>query len=232
MSLYPSLNYQKTKSRYSTEDEIPVILFYYYKGKKIKISTGVSVRIVDWNTNLENPVKRSDVNSKFKNLLLKQKMVEVEKIIQNIELNGQLPETSLVKLYLNKEDEKRVSDTKKEYDFFLLRKEYEFILKNDSRFTNGYRKHFVSCLDQISDYIREELNFSFYPISNLGKDFQRGYFNYSVTIKKRLNSTIQNHLKRLKSFLKWCYENRFIDRQPESIKITTNFDKEICKASA
>jgi integrase len=227
VSLYSSLNYQKPKSHYSSEDEIPVIIFYYHQGKKIKLSTGVTVRKGDWNPDLENPIKRSDSNYKFKNLQLKQKMVEVEKIIQNIELNGKIPETTLVKLYLKKILDEKVIDTKKEYDFFLLIKEYEVILKNDTRFTNGYRKHVVNCLIQISDYIREELNSSFYPISSLDEDFQKGYFNYSVTEKKRLNSTIQNHFKRLKSFVKWCYKSGYVTSPLETIPITTNFDKEI-----
>ncbi|MDP4934335.1 MAG: Arm DNA-binding domain-containing protein, partial [Salibacteraceae bacterium] len=217
MSLYLSLNYQKRKSQYDSKDEIPVILFYYYNGNKIKISTGVTVRKGDWNPDLENPIKRSDSNYKFKNLQLKQKMVEVEKIIQNIELNGKIPETTLVKLYLKKILDEKVIDTKKEYDFFLLIKEYEVILKNDTRFTNGYRKHVVNCLIQISDYIREELNSSFYPISSLDEDFQKGYFNYSVTEKKRLNSTIQNHFKRLKSFVKWCYKSGYVTSPLETI---------------
>ncbi len=227
MSLYPSLNYQKPKSSYLTQDEIPVVLFYYFKGKKIKISTGVSVRKGDWNPDLENPIKRSDSNHKFKNLQLRQRLVEIEKIVQNIELNGQIPETTLVKLYLKKEENKKVIETKKEFDYFILSEEYKKSVLSDVRFTQGYRRNVVNSFNQFSYYIKDELGMSFFPISDFTDDFQKGYFNYSVEKKERGNSTIQKQFKHLKSFIKWCYKNGYVETPLETIKITTNFEKEI-----
>lgn len=227
MSLYLSLNYQKRKSQYETKDEIPVILFYYFNGKKIKISTGVSVRKGNWNPDLENPIKRSDSNHKFKNLQLKQKMVEVEKIIQNIELNGQIPETTLVKLYLKKEDNKKVVETKKEFDFFILCEEYKRTVLSDVRYTYSYRRNVVNTLNQFSYYIKEELESNFFPVSDFGEDFQKGYFNFSVEKKDRNSTTIQKHIKHLKSFVKWCFKSGYVMSPMETIPITTNFDKEI-----
>jgi integrase len=227
VSLYLSLNYQKPKSRYFSEEEIPVILFYYHHGKKIKISTGVLVRKDDWNPDLENPIKRSDSNHKFKNLQLKQKMVEVEKIIQNIQLNGQIPETTLVKLYLTKENNKKVVDTKKEFDYFILSEDYKKTVLSDVRFTQGYRRNVINTFNQFNYYLSEELGSKFFPISDFTEDFQKEYFNYSVEKKGRSNPTIQKHFKHLKSFIKWCSKNDYIDKPLETIKITTNFDKEI-----
>ena len=67
MGFYYSLNYQKSRDKHSKEEEVSVIIFYYFQGKKMKISTGVSVLLKDWNSESENPVKRSDPKYKFKN---------------------------------------------------------------------------------------------------------------------------------------------------------------------
>ena len=193
----------------------------------MKVTTGVSVRLGDWNPDSENPVRRSDSKYKFKNLQLKQKVVEFEKIIQNIELNGQIPETTLVKLHLKKELNKKVIETKKEFDFLIMVEEYINTVLSDVRFTNGYRRNVVNSLNQFVYYIKEEMGTTFFPISDFDEDFQKGYFNFSVEKKNRSNPTIQKQFKHLKSFVKWCYKNGYVDSPLETIKINTNFQKEI-----
>lgn len=193
----------------------------------MKVTTGVAVRLNNWNPNGENPVRRSDSKYKFKNLQLKHKMVELETIIQNIELNGQIPETTLVKLHLKKELNKKEIETKKEFDFLIMVGEYINTVLSDVRFTNGYRRNVVNSLNQFVYYIKEEIGTTFFPITDFTEDFQKRYFNYSVEKKNRSNHTIQKQFKHLKSFVKWCFKNGYVDSPLETIKINTNFQKEI-----
>lgn len=227
MGFYCSLNYQKSRDKHSKEEEVSVIIFYYFQGKKMKISTGVSVLLKDWNSESENPVKRSDPKYKFKNLKLKQRLVELEKIVQNIELNNQIPETTLVKLHLRKEQNRKVVETKKEFDFLILVDEYINTVLSDVRFTSGYRRNVVNSLKQFVYYIKEEVGTSFFPVSDFNEDFQKSYFNFSVEKKNRSNPTIQKQFKHLKSFVKWCFKSGYVNQPLETIKINTNFQKEI-----
>jgi integrase len=227
MSLYFSLNYQKRKSQYSQKELIPIVLYYYYHGKKIKLSTEIKVTLKNWNGSTENPIRKSDLDSKFKNLHLKQFKIEVEKIIQQIELNDQVPDPKLIKIYLKKLSSKKVVNTKRDFDFFILRNEYERIVLSDLRLTKNYRRNVVNSLNQISYFIKDQLESQFFQLSGFDDDFQKEYLNYSIKIKKRRNPTIQKHLKHLKGFLKWCRKNGYIDFYLDLIPITTDFDVDV-----
>jgi hypothetical protein len=65
MSVYFNLFYRKKKDSYSRNDELNVQVYYYYQKQKLNVSTGVSVKIKDWDDNWENnhgknPVKKTD----------------------------------------------------------------------------------------------------------------------------------------------------------------------------
>jgi hypothetical protein len=95
-----------------------VILNYFYNGKKLRKSLGIKVLLKDWNEDSkENPVRRTDPDHRSKNLLLKEKLLEMNKIVQRIELQGQLPTVELVEMYVSKLVEKKMVETKKEYGF-------------------------------------------------------------------------------------------------------------------
>jgi hypothetical protein len=47
MGVTISLNYGKKKEDYGKEDFLPVVVYYYYTGKKIKLSTTVVVKMKD-----------------------------------------------------------------------------------------------------------------------------------------------------------------------------------------
>jgi integrase len=227
MGLYYSLNYQKPKSEYNSTDEIPIILYYYHEGKKTKLSTGVKVQLKYWNGSGENPVKRSDSEHKFKNLRLKQFHVEIENIIQRIHLNNQNPDSELIKIHLNKLKKKRTVETKKDFDYFLLRNEYDNTVLKDVRLTHNYRRNVVNSLNQISEFISNHLKLEYLPLSDFDDEFQKEYLNYSVNTKKRRNPTIHKHLKHLIGFIKWCNKNGYTERVIQMIPITTNFDYEV-----
>ena len=49
MSIYISPNYVKKKSDYRTTDKVSIYINYYYKGKKLRIPSGVVIQFKDWN---------------------------------------------------------------------------------------------------------------------------------------------------------------------------------------
>jgi len=227
MSIYLSLNYKKPKSQYLLNEDVPIVLFYYFKGRKLKLSTGVSIKLKDWNGNVDNPVKRSDSDYKVKNLKLKQLIVNVEKSIQRIVLNEQIPDVRLLRIYLKELQTNKEISTKKDFDYFLLRKEYDKVVLSDVRNTLTYRKSVIVSLNQISDFIKNHKKETFFRVDDFNKDIQTEYLNYSVNEKNRSNTTIKKHLKQLRSFIKWCYENSFTEKPLSPIQIQTNFDRDV-----
>lgn len=76
MSQFLSLSLQRSLSEYQKTDEIPIVLNYYYGGRKIRLSTKIKVMIKDWNDNPQQRekgqfVKKSDPNHEGKNLVLR-----------------------------------------------------------------------------------------------------------------------------------------------------------------
>ena len=65
MGLYYRSDYKNNKNRLNQKDSVPVIIDYYYKGKRTKVSTGVVCQIKDWDDNWrkktsKDPIKSSD----------------------------------------------------------------------------------------------------------------------------------------------------------------------------
>ena len=102
MSVYISPNLTKRKTEYKPSDKITIYLNYYFQGKKLRIPSGISVLFKDWDKNWKQgkktyPILKSDLNHTSKNILLKQKLSEVNQIIDRVKLNGQIPVIELVK---------------------------------------------------------------------------------------------------------------------------------------
>ena len=92
MGLFYRLNLKKNIKEYSKNESVPVIVIYNFNYKKIKISTGISVKIKDWDNDWrkklsKDPIKNSDEDSKTKNILIKGKLSEVMNIVERLYLN-------------------------------------------------------------------------------------------------------------------------------------------------
>ena len=87
MGLFYSLNLHKVKEQYQPTDELSVNVTYYFRGKKIKVSTEVKVKLKDWGNSGTNPVLKSDPEYKSKTLLLKSHYSQIEGIINKIIIN-------------------------------------------------------------------------------------------------------------------------------------------------
>ena len=107
--MYFSLNFRKKKSLYQPIDELNVMIRYYYKvegetkGRYLNQSTGVNVKLKDWDedwdkTKKREPIKRTDKDYKEKNMVLKQKERELKNIVFNLQSKDEVePLPTLVK---------------------------------------------------------------------------------------------------------------------------------------
>ena len=108
MGLYYRLDYKNNKNHLNQKDSVPVIIDYYYKGNRTKVSTGVVCQIKDWDDNWrkktsKDPIKSSDKDYRDKNLLIKNKLDEINGIVLTIKKQDKEPLVELVRSYLRKD---------------------------------------------------------------------------------------------------------------------------------
>ena len=150
MKVFYELNTKKSFSDYSRNDEVKVSVRYYFQGKRLNVTTGVSVKIKDWDKKWRNrvskePIKSSDTDSKEKNLKIKEKLIEVRNVIENLEKDGLIPTTDLVKSHLRENKVQKIKKTLKEVHFLVLFERFEDWINSDN-YPN--RKSYVMTLNQ------------------------------------------------------------------------------------
>ena len=97
MGLYYRLDLQeKYHTRQKKDDEVRIVIDYYYNGKRTKITTGVSCLVKDWDKKWrkktsKNPIKSSDKDYRNKNLLVKNKLDEVNGIVLTLQKQDKEP---------------------------------------------------------------------------------------------------------------------------------------------
>ena len=93
MSVYFNIFYRKRKDSYKKTDELSIQIYYSFNSKKLNVSTGIKVKIKDWDEKRgrrqsKNPIKKTDGDHIYKNLLLKQKIKEIEDIVHQTNIQN------------------------------------------------------------------------------------------------------------------------------------------------
>ena len=226
MKVFYELNTKKSFSDYSRNDEVKVSVRYYFQGKRLNVTTGVSVKIKDWDKKWRNrvskePIKSSDTDSKEKNLKIREKLIEVRNTIENLEKDGLIPTTDLVKSHLRENKVQKIKKTLKEVHFLVLLERFEGWVNSDN-YPN--RKSYVMTLNppikDVKEYTTEYQlkNKVLLLPSDIDEEFVSGLIKWCY--KRGLQpSTIRKRTKILSMFSTWCKENGFGDfyiKKPKS----------------
>lgn len=209
--IHYSLNYQKPKSQYGKDEEIPIVIIYYYKGQKGKYSTGVSTKLKSWMGNIDDPVKKSDLEHLRKNLRVKEVELQLRKVIEGILLKDLIPYPKLVTSEFNRVGIKKEKETKKEYDFFLLLGEFFKSLEINTEVTPSTKKTIRSILNQVESFLKVSKKITYFELDRFDEEFIENYKWYCVTTKKLSNSTIHKHFRQIRSMINWCKRRGFSD---------------------
>lgn len=235
MSVYFNLNLKKKKSLYSVGEEIPVNVYYYFNKRKLNVSTGVKTTLKDWNSNWKatrskNPIKSSDPNQKTKNLLIKNKVKEVEDIIHQIQLNGDIPTVDIVKSFLNQKERERIKNSINYLHFLYVLQEYRnWINSVENRNREGYKKSIRTCLKRIEDFTFEyqkKVGFKLL-ITDIDNQYQYSLIEHLNQLGEQ-PSTIRKRLKILVSLINWSREDKgFTDHHIKVVKMRWDFRREV-----
>lgn len=218
LKIYYELQIKKSWSSYSPNDEIPIVVRYYFQGKKLSTSTGVKCKVKDWDNDWRNriskePIQKSDSDSRDKNLKIKQKLIEVRNVVERIEKDGLIPDVDLVKSFLRENKILKVKKTMKQIHFLVLFEMFEDWVNSDS-FPN--RKSYVSTLNppikDIKQFTTE------YQLKNkvllLPSDINEDWVSILIKwcYKRGLQpSTIRKRTKVLSNFSTWSKKNGYGD---------------------
>lgn len=233
MGVYFNLNLKKKKSLYRKDEDVSVSVYYYFNKKKLNVSTNVKVKLKDWDEDWKrrhskDPVKSSDENNKEKNLIIKQKVSEVENIVQQIKLNNELESVELVKSYLNEHNKERVKKSIKKVHFLYLLGEYRKHIDKDMILREGYKKSIRTCLKRIEDFVFIYQNKVKYNllVTDIDEDFQDGLLKHLSSLNEQ-PSTIRKRFKILVSLINWCRERGYTNHQIKVKKFSYDFKREV-----
>lgn len=216
MKVFYELTQKKRYDKHDKNDELVVSVRYRFQGKRLNKTTGVSVKVKDWDKEWRNrvnkePIKSTDKNYKEKNLKIKEKLIEVRNVIENLEKDGLIPTTDLVKSHLRENKVQKIKKTLKEVHFLVLFERFEDWINSDN-YPN--RKSYVNTLNPPIKDVKEFTNE--YQIKNkvlilpsdINEDFISGMIKWCY--KRGLQpSTIRKRTKILSMFSTWCKKNGF-----------------------
>lgn len=228
MGLYPRLDYKKSKRETTKDDEVRVVIDYYYNGERTKITTGVTCLVKNWDEKWrkkpsKNPIKTTDKEHRGKNLLIRNKIGEIKNIVLSIQKQDKEPVVPLVKSYLKKERKERKDDTQREIHFLPLFVEYEKYIRSEN-YSNreSTRRWVLSCIKQIIEYTtyyQNKNNTLLFP-DELDRDWVYGFIKWSFDTKGLKPSTIKKRVKVLSHFSGWSkekYNTTFQIRKPKNV---------------
>ena len=218
MKIYYELRIKKSWSSYSPNDELSVVVRYYFQGKKLNTSTGVLCKVKDWDREWRNrvnksPIKSSDPDHKEKNLKIKQKLIEVRNITEKIQKDDLIPSVDLVKSYLRENKVSKVKKSLKKIHFLVLFEMYGKWVNSDN-FINS--KSYVLTLNppikDVVDYtIEYQLKHKVLLLpSDIDEDWINGLIKWCYN-KGLQPSTIRKRTKVLSHFSSWCMDNGYGD---------------------
>jgi integrase len=228
MGLYYRLDHKKNTSLQDKKEEVRVVIDYYYNGKRTKITTGVSCLVKDWDKNWrkktsKNPIKSTDTDHRSKNLLIKNKLDEVNGVVLTIQKQDKDPIVELVKSYLRKDRKEKKEDAHKEIHFLPLFVKYEKWIKGEyNPQRESTKRGVMSSIKQIIEYTTQYQNKNntlLFP-DEINRDWVYGFIKWCYKIKGLKPSTINKRIKVLSSFSSWCkekYNTTFTIKKPKNV---------------
>jgi len=162
MNIFLVQHLRKKKELYDSHENVKIIVRVFgSERKRINITTGVEVQFGNWiqnwkDTHKKNPVSDREENSEEKNLLLKSRLKQVEDIVFEIEKDGLIPTTDLIKSRMLSGTKKREKKSLSEVHLLILLEKFQSWIKSDEYkiLTQNSDSYIRSVLGSVKDLIR------------------------------------------------------------------------------
>ena len=227
-SVHYILNKREKNPKFGKDTEYTINIRYYFKGKKLNLSSGVKCKIKDYNTNCNSsskkePILSSDKDFREKNKQIFTKTLEVQNIVVMLDKKGLEPNRENIKSQLREIQIERKIKSYKNVHLYILFKEYsEWVNGNQFDNTESYKRTLNVSIRKIIEYIHHyESTHKFRLLmSDIDDDWMEKFVVWCgkdglqpITIRKRC--------KTLVNFGNWCRDRKGIQhniRIPKKLK--------------
>jgi len=208
---------------------------YYYresgdkKGKSLNISTGVKVKLKDWDEDWDKskkrePIKRTDKEYKEKNQILKSKERELTSIVDKLQRRDELePLPNLVKSVLRKKKINKRRKTYSEVNFLYMFDKFEkYVTEN---YKPSYKRTILTQIKHIKDFSEEvemKDNISLL-VDDISEDFIKKFVYWCYDKQNLQPSVLKKRLRGFSNFREWMLR---VERQNITLTIPKNIIKE------
>ena len=213
---------------YDVNREFNINIRYYYKGKKLNMSSGVKCRIKNYNKDYHlnskrEPILKTDKDWRDKNKKIHTKTLEIQSIVMMLDKKGLEPNRENIKSQLREIQVERKIKSYKNVHLYVLFKEYsDWVNGNQFDNTESYKRTLNVSIRKIIEYIHHyESNHKFrLMMSDLDDDFMEKFVLWCS--KDGLQPiTIRKRCKTLVNFGNWCRDRKGIQhsiRIPKKLK--------------
>lgn len=227
-SVHYILNKREKNPKFGKDTEYTINIRYYFKGKKLNLSSGVKCKIKDYNTNCNSsskkePILSSDKNFREKNKQIFTKTLEVQNIVVMLDKKGLEPNRENIKSQLREIQIERKIKSYKNVHLYILFKEYsEWVNGNQFDNTESYKRTLNVSIRKVIEYIHHyESTYKFRLLmSDIDDDWMEKFVVWCS--KDGLQPiTIRKRCKTLVNFGNWCRDRKGIQhniRIPKKLK--------------
>ena len=233
--MYFYLNFRKKKSEYNPSDELVIVIRYYYKvdgekkGKQLNVSTGVRVKLKDWDEDWDKskkrePIKRTDKVYREKNRILKQKERELKSIVDKLQSREEVePLPALVKGVLRNKKIERRRKTYSEVNFLYMFQQFEeYVIEN---YKPSYKRTILTQIKHIKEFSEDyemKENISLL-IDDIDEQFIRKFTYWCYENQNLQPSVLKKRLRGFTNFREWMLR---VQKQNISLTIPKNIIRE------
>lgn len=213
---------------YDVNREFNINIRYYYKGKKLNMSSGIKCSIKNYNKDYHlnskrEPILKTDKDWRDKNKKIHNKTLEIQSIVMMLDNKGLEPNRENIKSQLREIQVERKIKSYKNVHLYVLFKEYsDWVNGNQFDNTESYKRTLNVSIRKIIEYIHHyESNHKFrLMMSDLDDDFMEKFVLWCS--KDGLQPiTIRKRCKTLVNFGNWCRDRKGIQhsiRIPKKLK--------------
>ncbi len=188
-----------------SKGETNIILFFRYKGYRLKYYTGIKIKPKQWSA-AKQIIYSGVPNSELLNAQLRDLKKDIEEEYLKQKSKGVIPSTDYLRSFLNN---RTIDETKEAKDFYGIFDEFlnnkKALIENSSlKKFNTLRKHFK----RIEEHYKIKLS-----VNSFTKDFYLKFINYMIEVENHVNSTVkEKDLKAVNTFLNWLVLNGYIEK--------------------
>ena len=210
-----SLNYRKSKKLYKPSEEVVICVRYWFrdggigvKPQYLNLSTGVRVKLKDWDTDWDkkrtiSPIKRGDKEYLNKNIKIGEFKQRIDSIERKLISDGQIPYPSLIKSKIRNTKIKKREETYKDVHFLYMFKVYEEWCRENMK--KEYRKTILTQVKYIKQYCEDyqEKNNIVLLVDDIDEDFISRYVIWCYNNQGVQPSVLNKRMRGFTNFRNW-----------------------------